>query len=472
MTAVPMTKTQKGVAASEARHADSMSIRKRRMRRVRGLAFFAALAPFLAAVSIGAYALVQGRRDILLWTLVPWAVCGINVAAWWWASRRLRVSRALILWSVFGGLTVSVFTFGTHLGGMTLFLAWTVVLAAMLYGPAMSITMTGLSMLVVVIAFVLESVGILPWIPVDDQWERWGNFFLGLVYPLAVVGSVYMYADYIQETLATVGAYIRGHMETVLASAHQQAATAQQQAAAVQEISATAEELSRTAEQIAANSRQLDQIAQRSYGQVEEGGEVIRSILETVQTFADEMQTLVDQAVHLNEHSQRVGEIATFITRISDETHLIALNAAIEAASAGEHGQRFAVIAAEIRRLAERAVTSGQEIKRIIHDVQQTTQTVVMNLESEMAHIHALEEHARTAGLQLEKIVEAVDVTRSAATELADAAEDLRGVSQQLAQSLHEMSHAAEELARNSKQTLQVAQEMEEVAATVVTSGV
>lgn len=464
--------TKRGEVTVDTHQHGITTLRQRRVKRVRGLAFFAALAPFLAALSIGIFAAIQGRRDILLWTLVPWVACGINVFAWWWAPRRLRVSRALILWSVFGGLFISVLAFGTHLGGMTLFLAWTIVLAAMLYGPGMAMTMTVLSGLTVVFTFVMQLVGLAPWISVTDDVELWGNFFLGLVYPAAVAGSVYMYADYIQDTLAAAGAHIQEHVDTVVEGAQQQAAAAQQQAASIQEISATAEELSRTAEQIAASSRRLDQVAEHSYERVEQGHQVIRSILDTVQVFADEMRTLVDQVLDLNTHSQRIGEIVDLIGRISDETHLIALNAAIEAASAGEHGQRFAVIAAEIRRLAENAIASGDQIKSLIHNIQQTTQSVVMTMESEMQRVDHLEEEARAAGEHLESMVESVELTRGAARELADASADLKSVSQQLAQSLHEMSQAAEALAAGSRRNLQAAQGLSEVATTIVTSGV
>ncbi len=467
-----VTVAKRGEVSVDTHQRDMATIRQRRVRRVRGLAFFAALAPFLAALSIGIFAAIQGRRDILLWTLVPWVVCGINTFAWWWAPIRLRVSRALILWSVFGGLFISVLAFGTHLGGMTLFLAWTIVLAAMLYGPAMAMTMTVLSALAVVFAFIMQLIGLAPWIPMTDDLELWGNFFLGLVYPVAVAGSVYMYADYIQDTLAAAGVHIQKHVDVVVEGAQQQAAAAQQQAASIQEISATAEELSRTAEQIAASSRQLDQVAEHSYERVEQGNQVIRSILDTVQVFADEMHTLVDQVLNLNAHSQRIGEIMDLIGRISDETHLIALNAAIEAASAGEHGQRFAVIAAEIRRLAENAIASGDQIKTLIRDIQQTTQSVVMTMESEMQRVERLEEEARTAGEHLESMVESVEMTRGAASELADASTDLKSVSQQLAQSLHEMSQAAEALAAGSRRNLEAAQGLNEVATTIVTSGV
>ncbi len=472
MTVMSATIPSKGRTKEQAEQSARRELRKRRMRRVRGLAFFAALAPFMAAISIGGYALVNKRQDILLWTLVPWLVCALNIFAYVWAPRKLRVSRAIILWSVFGGLTISVLGFGTDLGGMTLFLAWTILLAAMLYGPGVALLLTGLSVLVVIIAFVLELFYIVPWIPLDADLRRWGNFFLGIVYPIAVAGSVYMYSSYILDTLLAASARLQEQMNLVIESAQQQAAAAQQQAATVQEISATAEELSRTAEQIAASSDRLNEIATHSYQQVEKGEQVIGTMLDSVQHVAEEIQKTLQHALQMREHSQRIGEIVDFITRISDETHLIALNAAIEAASAGEHGQRFSVIAAEIRRLAEHAISSGDQIKGIIRDFQQVAQSIVMSMESEVHRVELMEQQAISARHTLQNIVDAAEKTQGAAQELAQAAADLRSVSQQLAQGLHEMTEAADNLAASSQQTLQIAHALEEEAETIMTSGV
>lgn len=472
MTVLSATVLSKDQQRAQAEQKARRELRKRRVRRVRGLAFFAALAPFLAAISIGGYAWVHRRQDILLWTLIPWAVCGFNIFAYVWAPRKLRISRAITLWSVFGGLAISVLTFGTNLGGMTLFLAWTIILAAMLYGPSLALLLTGLSVALVIVAFILELFQLIPWIPLDANLRLWGNFFLGVIYPLAVAGSVYMYSSYILDTLLAASARLREQVNLVVESAQQQAAAAQQQAATVQEISATAEELSRTAEQIAASSDNLNEIAAHSYQQVEEGERVIGEMLESVHRFADEIQKVLDHALQMHEHSQRIGEIINIITRITDETHLIALNAAIEAASAGEHGQRFSVIAAEIRRLAEHAISSGDQIKGIIRDFQQVAQAVVMSMEAEAQQIEIMEQQAIDAGRTLKNIVDAAEKTQGAAHELSQAAMDLRSVSQQLAQGLHEMAEAADTLASNSQQTLDIAHTLEEEAETIMTSGV
>ncbi len=448
------------------------NIHARRLRRVRGLALVAMIAPALVALALDLYGATVGRRDILIWTLVPWIVAVLNGIAYWRAAYKLRTARALILWSVVGGLAISVIVFGTNLGGMALFLAWTVVLGAMLYGPSMVFIATLISLAVVIITLILELLGIAPLVPLDTNLTRWGNFILAFIYPLAMAGSVYLYADYIQETLLATSKRIEKYVDDLMESAQQQAATSQQQAAAVQEISATAEELSRTAEQLNEHSRQLDEIAGQTFTIVHNGEKVIDDILSTVQKFADDTRKLVQQAIRLNEQSQRIGEIVDMMNRISDETHLIALNAAIEAASAGEHGHRFSVIAAEIRRLSEHAIKSGDQIKAIIRDLQQATQAAVMNMETQMAQVEHMEGEARTAQTYLNEMVGAVDLTRTSAHELSNASEDLHSVSQQLAMSLQEMTQTAEALAHSSHLALEAAKELQQVAQAITRSGV
>ncbi len=447
-------------------------LRARRLRRVRGLALVAVVVSTLVAITMDLYGVAAGRQDILIWTVVPWTVAGLNGLAYWRAAYKLRTARLLILWSVVGGLAISVIAFGTNLGGMALFLAWTVVLGAMLYGPQMVFITTLISLVVVVITLILELLGVAPLVPLDTGVIRWGNFILAFVYPLAMAGSVYLYADYIQDTLMATSKRIAKYVDDLMESAQQQAATSQQQAAAVQEISATAEELSRTAEQLNEHSRQLDEIAEQTFTIVHNGEKVIDDILSTVQKFADDTRQLVQEAIRLNEQSQRIGEIVDMMNRISDETHLIALNAAIEAASAGEHGHRFSVIAAEIRRLSEHAIKSGDQIKAIIRDLQQAAQSAVMNMEAQMAQVDHMEGEARTAQTYLNEMVGAVDLTRTSAHELSHTSEDLHSVSQQLAMSLQEMTQTAESLASSSRLALETAQELQQVAQAITRSGV
>ncbi len=447
-------------------------LRQRRVRRIRGLSVVDPFAALLTAVVLAAYGLTQNEQRLLIWTIVPFVVAVLNGIAYWRAPVRLRTSRHIILWSVLGGLGLSVLTFGLMFGTMALFLAWTVVLSAMLFGPQMMSIVAGLDLFIVLLTGTLELIGLLPLIPLDTTFIRVGNFILGLIYPLAMAGSIHLYADYIQDTLNDIASRLEEEAEAVVGSAQQQASASQELAASVQEISMTAEELSHTAEHISQHSQQLDEIVQQGRQHIQASQEEIAQILNTVTNFAQEMRRLSLDVARLGEQFQKVGEIIEIINRIYDETHLIALNAAIEAAGAGEHGKRFAVIAAEVRRLAETSLKSGEQIKTLIADFRRIIEHVVETLEEEIASIDRVGERAQSARGLLEDIVEFIEVTYTASHDLAQAAANLHNVSQQLAMSLHDLSQAAEEIADTSQHNLETAKALAELAATIARSGV
>jgi len=442
------------------------------VRRVRGLAQVAAGAAFVSAIGVGGYGVWSHRAAFLLWALVPLLVALCNAVAYWRAPESLRTARRLILWSVMAGLAISVIIFGLPFGAMALFLAWTVVLSAMLFGPQMLLAATLISLIIVLLTGLLELWGLVPLIPVHRNFIIWGNFILGLVYPLAMAWSVHLYADYIQETLNEVALGLQQQAETVVGSAQQQASASQEMAASVQEISATAEELSRTAEQIAAHGHQLDRIVDGSYEHIQAGEKEIMTVLEALSRFAGEMRGLSSDVTRVGQQSQQMSEIVEIINRVSDETHLIALNAAIEAAGAGEHGRRFAVIAAEIRRLAENSIKSGEQIKGMIADFQQILDRVVNTIEKEIEEMGLVGGEAQSARERLGEMVKAVEPVRDSAHHLARTAEDLQNASQQLALSLHDLSQAADEIAENSQHNLETARSLVDLATTVAQSGV
>jgi len=396
----------------------------------------------------------------------------LNGFAYWKASVSLRTARHLILWSVVGGLGISVLVFGLPLGAMALFQAWAVVLSAMLFGPQMLMVVTLLSLLTVALAGVLQLWHVIPLIPLDTSFIFWGNFILGIVYHVAMAWSIHFYAEYIQDTLNDVASRLQEQAETVVGSSEQQASASQELAAAVQQLAATAEELSRTTDQIAAQGKQLDQIVDRGYEHIHAGEKEILSILETLTQFAEEMRGLSQYIADMGQQSQQMGEIVEVINQLSDETHLIALNAAIEAAGAGEHGKRFAVIAAEIRRLAENSLQSGEQVKHMVQAFQSVIDHVVETIEKEIQEVSDVSSQAQSARARLQEMVQAVDTTRDAAHELVNAAEDLRNATHQLAMSLQDLSQAADEIAENSQHNLETAKVLAELAAAVARSGV
>ncbi len=444
---------------------DRTELWERRQRRVRALALVAAIAPFLTAVVAVIYGVTTGRRDILLWAVIPATVALLNVFAYWRAGTRLAIARYIICWSTLIGLALSTLVYGIQFGIMAAFTTWTILLFALLFTPQMALIPAGVTVLTVLLAAGIEALGIGPFIDLDDQAAFVGNLTIALVYPLAMVGTVHAYADYLMETFGLIGQLVRQET-TSLTEANQMVATSvQQQASAVQEISATAEELARTAERLTTHSRQLNDVVEHATQEAREGGQLIGTILDQLVHLGTSMQDLARQMVHLGEQSQRIGEIVEIIQRISDDTHLIALNASIEAASAGQHGQRFGAIAAEIRRLAEDVLKASGEVRRIIPDLQQGLQNVVLSLESGVQRAEELGQQAQTARNHLKQMVDSFEDIAIAAQELRTVAEELASVSEEMRASMNDLSQVTHRLADISHQNVQTAESLDALVA-------
>ena len=141
----------------------------------------------------------------------------------------------------------------------------------------------------------------------------------------------------------------------------------------------------------------------------------------------------------LGERSQRISEVLNLIKDIAGEIHLLAVNAAIESAAAGEHGKRFAVVASEVRRLAERTRDPAEEIKGIVGEIQSATNTSVLATEQGVKEVENGVSLATRARGSLEQIIQMVDRTTQAIRQItfatqqqqererADCADDARG---------------------------------------------
>ncbi len=254
----------------------------------------------------------------------------------------------------------------------------------------------------------------------------------------------------------------------IAASAEEMAAGLQEQEQQTQQVAAAVEELSQSVGEVAAKSSEATTASENSQHLAEEGGNVVRQTVDEMQGIATEVNASAQTVNSLGEQSQKIGEIIAVINDIADQTNLLALNAAIEAARAGEHGRGFAVVADEVRKLAERTTQATEEVSDSIRGIQGETSSAVQQIESSSDRVGRGVDLAGRAGSSLETIVDgsksvqrmvqdiaaAANQQATASDEIARAIENISGVTRQSSEGAGQASEAAADLAHQSEQLM------------------
>lgn len=250
----------------------------------------------------------------------------------------------------------------------------------------------------------------------------------------------------------------------LLAASHQQASGATQQASAVSEVSTTIEELGSTARQIAIAAEQVAEASRQTLENLSEGQDAVDNSIQAMERIRGRMQDVSARVLNLGERSQQIGEIIDLINDLSDETHLLALNAAIEAAGAGEHGRRFAVVAAEVKSLANRALAAAKEVKGVIAEIQQATNSAVLAAEEGGKEVEHGVELAHSAGEVMNAIVMVAERTAQSSGEISLATAQQQSASEQVVETMREIADVARQTAAGSRQMAESAQMLTAIA--------
>ncbi|WP_158291407.1 methyl-accepting chemotaxis protein [Desulfosporosinus sp. Sb-LF] len=207
--------------------------------------------------------------------------------------------------------------------------------------------------------------------------------------------------------------------------------------------------------EISGNSLGVYELANQTAQLAESGVTEIESAVSQMNTILGQSKTMENEVVHLDENSQKVGQITEVITAIASQTNLLALNAAIEAARAGENGRGFSVVADEVRKLAEGATRAANEIKSIVFEIQKGTENVTNSILNEARSIAEGAELVRNAGQSFAEI-------QQAALHVTDKAMDITTETKQLAS---DSDDAVNIIMKAEENAVQVANSAQSIAA-------
>ena len=226
----------------------------------------------------------------------------------------------------------------------------------------------------------------------------------------------------------------------------QQAATVTEQAASVAETTATVEEVRQTADQSSERAQTVSEMAANTLGVTERGLQALQKNEEGMFNLKEQVRNIAETILALSEQTQQIGEIIASVNDISDQSHLLALNAAMEAARAGEAGRGFAVVAGEVRNLAEQSRQATAQISGILSEIQKSANTAVMVTEQGT-------KSAETGMILAQTTGESIRAIREHTQQVVAAAQQIAASSRQQLTGMDQITRAMENINQAATQT-------------------
>jgi methyl-accepting chemotaxis protein len=258
------------------------------------------------------------------------------------------------------------------------------------------------------------------------------------------------------EGAAVLGSAANG----IVASASQLAASASQSAAAVSETSTTVEEVRQTAQLASQKARHVSESAQKAVQASESGRRSTRDVETGMTRIRLQMEAIAASMMRLSEQGQAIGQIIATVEDLAVQSNLLAVNAAIEAAKAGEHGKGFSVVAQEVKGLAEQSRQATAQVRGILGDIQKATAGAVLATEE---GAKAVDSGAR----QTEAAGSAIQVMSASVNDAAQAAIQIAASSQQQLVGMDQVATSMSSIRQASAQNLASASSLEEAARSI-----
>ncbi|HTG80332.1 MAG TPA: methyl-accepting chemotaxis protein, partial [Geobacteraceae bacterium] len=239
----------------------------------------------------------------------------------------------------------------------------------------------------------------------------------------------------------------------MMAISAQQSSGSAQQASAVQEVTTTSEEIAITAKHVTDNAKSVEAMAEEANQSCIGGTGDVANAIEGMARLKLQVQSIAESMLKLGENSQQIGGIVEIIDEISDQTNLLALNAAIEAAGAGEAGKRFAIVAQEVKRLAERTVEATRQIKGLIEEIQKATNSTIMVTEEGTKAVDKASGLVDKVQQSFGSIMGMVEDTSKTAKEITLSTQQQTMACEQMAETMTEVRDVAQQVASSARET-------------------
>ncbi|ADO69300.1 methyl-accepting chemotaxis protein [Stigmatella aurantiaca] len=266
-----------------------------------------------------------------------------------------------------------------------------------------------------------------------------------------------------EQTLRTVAEFVNqlaGASTEILSSTSEQVASAQEQGSAVAETVSTVEEIAQTSEEAAGRARAVSESARQSEELGKGGRRAVDEAVSAMAAVREQVESIATRILALAEQAQAIGDIINTVNDISEQTHMLALNASIEASRAGEHGRGFAVVATEVKALADQSKKATAQVRQILGHIQKATHSAVMTTEEGTKSVAAATRVVGQAGASIQTLGEILAQASLTAAQIAASANQQATGIGQIRQAMRDVNQSAQQTLASTRQTERAVQDL------------